>query len=211
MASKKYFFAIFVILIFFLSLPLTLSFSQKKPALTGYAQTADSVSIIDFEFSPATITVPVGTTVTWTNDSASGAEHTTTSDVQGTANSWDSGITTKGQTFSHTFTQAGTFTYHCNVHTFMRGTVIVTAAASPTAVPPTAVPPTAVPPTAIPTTSVPSPACLGTPCTSPTTTPLVTPVPTISITPTTEGGNLNLFEFLIYFIILIIQFLSTLL
>ena len=77
-----------------------------------------------FAFSPATITIKVGTTVTWTNNT--GAPHTVTSD-DGTT--FDSGVSNpiaaNGGTFSFTFTKAGTFTYHCQIHPFMKATVIV--------------------------------------------------------------------------------------
>jgi plastocyanin len=61
----------------------------------------------------------MGTTVTWTNDD--GVNHTVTSD-QG---AFDSGPLATGQTFSQTFNQAGTFTYHCTIHPSMQGTVVV--------------------------------------------------------------------------------------
>jgi len=77
-----------------------------------------------FAFSPATLTISVGTTVIWTN--TTGAPHTVTSDD---GKSFDSGINTpigaQGGTFSFTFTKAGTFAYHCQFHTFMMGTIIV--------------------------------------------------------------------------------------
>jgi amicyanin len=76
-----------------------------------------------FAFSPASITIKVGTTVTWTNNTS--APHTVTSD-DGTT--FDSGLNTPiqpGATFSFTFTKAGTFAYHCQIHPFMKATVIV--------------------------------------------------------------------------------------
>ena len=77
-----------------------------------------------FAFSPATLTVPVGTMMIWTN--MTGAPHTVTSDD---GKSFDSGtanpIGAQGGTFSFTFTKAGTFAYHCQFHTFMKGTIIV--------------------------------------------------------------------------------------
>ncbi len=77
-----------------------------------------------FSFSPASVTVPVGTTIVWTNDSASA--HTVTSDT-GDAFTWDSSaVSSGGGTFSETFTKAGTFPYHCSFHPSMHGTVIVT-------------------------------------------------------------------------------------
>lgn len=77
-----------------------------------------------FGFVPASITVKVGTTVVWTNKTS--APHTVTSDDGKT---FDSGINTpiaaNGGTFSFTFTKAGTYTYHCQIHPFMTATVIV--------------------------------------------------------------------------------------
>ena len=70
-------------------------------------------------FNPDALDVAVGTTVTWTNtDSIS---HTSTSDGAG----WNSGsIAPRGQ-FSTTFSNAGTFPYHCSIHPGMVGTIIV--------------------------------------------------------------------------------------
>ncbi len=78
-----------------------------------------AVSIAGFSFKPATITVAVGATVTWTNQDSAG--HTVTAD--------DSSFTSErlatGATFSHTFATAGTFTYHCAIHSSMKATVTV--------------------------------------------------------------------------------------
>jgi plastocyanin len=85
----------------------------------GSAQNA--VTISGFAFSPATITVPVGTKVTWTNQDS--ATHTVTADDGKT---FDSGGVATGATFSFTFTTAGTFAYHCAIHSSMKANVIVT-------------------------------------------------------------------------------------
>jgi plastocyanin len=81
----------------------------------------DGGSTSDFQFSPAVINVAVGTTVVWTNHSSLGIAHTTTSD----GGKWDSGNLAPGQSFSFTFTSAGSFPYHCTIHPFMHGTVNV--------------------------------------------------------------------------------------
>jgi plastocyanin len=98
----------------------------------GSAATAH-VSIVDFGYSPATITVSVGATVTWTNTGT--VIHSVTADG-GAFDSSPSCPTgpciNPGSSFSHVFATAGTFTYHCRVHSNMHGTVIVTAAAAPT-------------------------------------------------------------------------------
>lgn len=70
-------------------------------------------------FAPATLTVPVGTTVTWTNNDVTA--HTTTSDN----GVWDSGTLNPGASYSFTFMTKGTFGYHCTIHSFMKGTVVV--------------------------------------------------------------------------------------
>jgi predicted lipoprotein with Yx(FWY)xxD motif/plastocyanin len=81
---------------------------------------AGSVTIADFSFTPGTLTVPVGTTVTWTN--TGGAPHTVTADD----GSFASATLAAGDTFSQTFDTAGTYAYHCSIHTQMVGTVVVT-------------------------------------------------------------------------------------
>lgn len=85
------------------------------------AAAAQSVTIKDFSFGPGTLTVNVGDTVTWTNDGPS--EHTATAND----GSFNTGILSKGQSASHTFTSAGTFQYICSIHTFMHGTIVVEA------------------------------------------------------------------------------------
>ena len=73
-------------------------------------------------FEPASITVPVGTTVTWADVSGT---HTTTS-YDGL---WDSGERLEvGQSYSHTFNQPGVYRYYCKPHEDqgMIGTVLVT-------------------------------------------------------------------------------------
>jgi plastocyanin len=80
---------------------------------------ATTVTISNFAFTPATLTVKVGTTVVWTNKDSTA--HTVTAD-DGTFNS---GNVAPGATYSYTFAKAGTVVYHCAIHTYMKGTVIV--------------------------------------------------------------------------------------
>jgi LPXTG-motif cell wall-anchored protein len=68
--------------------------------------------------------VNVGDTVTWSNSGPTGHSATATD------GSFDTGILQKGSSGSHTFTQAGTFSYFCTPHPFMKGTIVVQAAAS---------------------------------------------------------------------------------
>ena len=86
------------------------------------AQAANaSVSIANFAFAPASVSVNVGDTVTWTNNDA-GVPHTATAD----GGAFNSGTLSSGGTFAFTFTAPGTFAYHCNIHSSMKGTVRVT-------------------------------------------------------------------------------------
>jgi plastocyanin len=93
-------------------------------ARRAHAASDPAVAIADFQFTPSTITAHVGDTITWTNNGPS-AHTATASD-----GSFDTGLLQKGATGSHTFTQAGTFTYSCRIHPFMHGTVIVLPAAT---------------------------------------------------------------------------------
>jgi plastocyanin len=95
----------------------------------GAAAKSASVAIKDFDFTPATVTIAVGGTVIWTNNGPS--THTVAADD----GSFDSGNLSQGKTFSHTFQTAGTFSYHCGVHPFMKATVIVQQASSSSASP----------------------------------------------------------------------------
>jgi plastocyanin len=78
------------------------------------------VAIQNFAFSPQTLMVAPGTTVVWTQKDS--APHTVTSDTGAWTASADLHA---GQTFSHTFTKAGTFAYHCAVHPNMTATIVV--------------------------------------------------------------------------------------
>jgi len=73
------------------------------------------------DYSVNVLSIPVGTTVTWTNDDP-GMVHSVTA-VDG---SFDSGLFATGETFSHTFDSPGDFEYFCTPHPWMRARVIVT-------------------------------------------------------------------------------------
>ena len=90
---------------------------------TGGTQTSaapNSVNIQDFAFAPSTMTIKVGTTITWTNMDS--APHTV---VSNSGSEISSETLSNGQKYSHTFNTPGTFAYHCGVHTSMKGTIIV--------------------------------------------------------------------------------------
>jgi plastocyanin len=78
------------------------------------------VTIQGFAFSPFDLKINKGDTVIWTNKDS--APHTVTSD---SGNELASDSLSNGQTYSHTFNQAGTFNYHCGVHLSMKARVEV--------------------------------------------------------------------------------------
>jgi amicyanin len=80
-----------------------------------------SVKIDNFKFGPRTLTVKVGTKVTWTNDDSI-AHSVNFSSVK-----VDSKTLDRHGKFSHTFTTPGTYKYICAIHPFMHGAIVVTA------------------------------------------------------------------------------------
>jgi plastocyanin len=78
------------------------------------------VQMAGISFSPMEITIAAGETVTWTNNDPAG--HDVTAD---SFSSGDPGGLAEGDTFEHTFEEAGSFDYVCTVHPGMEGTVVV--------------------------------------------------------------------------------------
>ncbi len=78
-----------------------------------------AVKIDNFVFGPQTITVSVGTTVTWTN--SDDIPHTSVS----TEGVFKSKVLDTDEHFSYTFTKAGTYPYYCTIHPKMTGKVVV--------------------------------------------------------------------------------------
>lgn len=118
-----------------------------RPTVTPAPQPGgNAISMGENTFSPPSLAVIAGTTVTWSNNGQK--PHTATSDT----GAWDSGLLTSGQSYSHTFDDPGTYSYNCLFHDGMAGTVIVMAGSSgPTATPtPVATPAPAVTPAATP-------------------------------------------------------------
>jgi plastocyanin len=103
-----------------------------EPAAAAPTPTATPVlvTIENFAFSPATVDIPVGGSVTWKNlDTAS---HTAT-DTNG---AFDSKNLDQGMSFTFTFTKAGTYDYVCSYHPYMKGTIVVGAPSSSASSPP---------------------------------------------------------------------------
>lgn len=98
---------------------------------------AGDIDIVDFSFTPSTITIKAGRTLTFAN--TGNAKHSATAKD----GSFDTGLLARGQTARHKFNTPGTFPYFCVLHPGMTGTILVTDAARTT--PPPAVVVTAAP------------------------------------------------------------------
>jgi plastocyanin len=107
----------------------TVPVATNTPASSGSGtQAAISVTgaggaYSSFGFSPSSMSIKAGTTVTWTDKT--GAPHTVTSDA-GDPASFNGSLSGNGATFSFTFTMPGTYTYHCNIHPYMTATITAT-------------------------------------------------------------------------------------
>lgn len=88
-----------------------------KVIAPAVASSVTQVSMRNLQFYPVTIEVRKGDAVEWKNDDL--VTHTATSA------SFDSGPLVSGQSWRHTFTQAGNFSYICTFHPQMKGVVIV--------------------------------------------------------------------------------------
>ena len=82
-------------------------------------QPGNAITITNFKFNPQMLTVPAGTTVTWTNQDEE--PHTV---VAKDGSFHSPGLDTKG-TYSFTFAKPGSYDYVCSIHPFMTGTVVV--------------------------------------------------------------------------------------
>ena len=96
-------------------------------AWEGRAQNASpqvvTVTIRDFKFEPATVTVHEGDTVEWKNEDS--ALHTATADGQAEKPTFDSGSISKGATWRYVAGTKGTYNYTCTFHPQMKGQLIV--------------------------------------------------------------------------------------
>ncbi|MDB5229187.1 MAG: Blue (Type 1) copper protein [Bacteroidota bacterium] len=106
----------FLVVIFLMSILCVANISCKKDSSPG----SNEVFIQDNSYNPSSITVKSGTTVTWTNKGS--GQHTVSSDGSGPLNS---GTLNANQTYSFTTGTTGTYTYHCNFHSEMHGTLVV--------------------------------------------------------------------------------------
>ncbi len=106
------------------SVSATIEIMPPAPPIPPISTVFISV-IYDIGFEPATVTIPIGTTVSWTNldelDHGFRPPHTITSDT----GPFHGDLTTRDVVLTYTFTEAGVFDYHCELHPWETGTVIV--------------------------------------------------------------------------------------
>ena len=102
------------------ALVLALQFGPAAKAAPASARaTNGNVAIVDFAFEPAVITITEGSSVEWTNTSQFTPHTTTSNDLL-----WDRTLG-PGDVVSNTFAAPGTYAYHCAIHSFMTGSVVV--------------------------------------------------------------------------------------
>lgn len=99
--------------------------SVQPPTAPGVAPASAhtaiaAVAIKNYKFVPGTIKIAAGTKVRFTNDD--GVSHTVTSNTM----SFNSGFIYKHHAWQHVFTKPGKYPYHCQIHPYMKGTVVVT-------------------------------------------------------------------------------------
>ena len=102
-----------------LGVPLTACLVWGSPRAEHTKPRAHPLSIAEFRFSPAELTVARGDTLVWTNQDA--FLHTTTAD----SGAWSSPELARGTRFTFVAGRVGRFDYHCAAHPVMRATVVV--------------------------------------------------------------------------------------
>jgi plastocyanin len=93
--------------------------TESEPAPSGEASKSEKVDIVEFTYQPDPVVVQAGGKVIWQNQDT--APHTATADD----GSFDTGTIEKGKIGSETFKDTGTFTYFCEIHPTMHGTLEV--------------------------------------------------------------------------------------
>ena len=130
MPMKKIIIAIAVIAVIGAGGYFLLKGDYKSPSLQNQSnsnllpittQNENTVNSKNFSFNPNLLTVKIGTAVTWTNQDS--IPHQILSDPSG--ETFKSNILQNGQNFSFTFSAPGIYTYHCGIHPFMKGKIVV--------------------------------------------------------------------------------------
>jgi amicyanin len=115
--------AIVVIIIAVVAVGGAALLSGNSASANSTAVAATKVDIQNYMFSPMSIKVKVGDTVTWTNKDS--VHHNVVADTA-SSDAPNGPLIGLGETYSFKFTKAGTYTFHCNPHPYMHGSVTVT-------------------------------------------------------------------------------------
>ncbi len=97
--------------------------SATNPPVQSSSSAPNAVVLKDFSFAPSKVVIKKGTKVTWTN--MDDAHHTVTP-TSGASDFIASQLLGQGESYEFTFNSAGTYTYKCDPHPYMKGTVEVT-------------------------------------------------------------------------------------
>lgn len=127
--------------------PVAVALYQSMAQAESTQAQSTNVDMMNYAFSPASLTISVGDTVTWTNHDA--APHNVV--VSDGPVKFTSPLLQQGETYSYTFTQAGQYSYYCSVHPDMKATITVTEVGSAPTSAPTSAP--SAQPTSSPSTS----------------------------------------------------------
>ena len=92
----------------------------KMNNINNTQNSANNIQISGYAFNPSTLTINVGESVSWINKDT--MAHTVTSD---TGTELNSTPISNGRSYTHTFSTAGTFSYHCTIHPSMKATIVV--------------------------------------------------------------------------------------
>jgi plastocyanin len=100
----------------------------EGPPVTGTTEVESVAEVLirNFAFEPATLTIPPGTTVIWTNEDS--VPHKVASDPHPAHTDLPELVSetiSQGDSYRFTFTKAGTYGYHCDLHPSMTGTILV--------------------------------------------------------------------------------------
>lgn len=122
-----------ILLILMVAIGLTLAgcTAPTQPPGQGTTQATpvpgeNTVTIQNFVFSPASLTVMQGTRVTWLNRDT--VLHQVASDASGSNAEgaiFSSPVLSTGESYSFTFNEPGIYPYHCPLHPGMKGTIVV--------------------------------------------------------------------------------------
>ena len=96
--------------------------ADSVPAAATTAQVVEGSDVSQWGYTPQSVTLAAGQRFTWTNIGQT--PHSATEDT----GAWDTGLVMPGASGSITFGAPGIYAYHCTLHTWMKGTVVVTEA-----------------------------------------------------------------------------------